>query len=109
METQGDYGSLRRKPGLPATHGNDKATEDLKDLSPGERILEVFAQQVMPIVRSPDDSKTQAPMVQPAAVATNLDEHLADLAVAEAILRSAKSRCFEPVCREGIAANELWN
>lgn len=97
-------GSLRRKP--PENQQTDKY---LEDLSPGERILDIFAQQVMPVVRSAESTRGEAEVVQPAAVAKNLDEHLADLAVAEAILKSAKSRRFESVCNEGIRANELWD
>lgn len=109
METQGNYGSLRRRPGSTDAADVNKTSEDLKDLSPGERILDLFAQQLLPVVRSADDTKEQTTRAQPAAVATNLDEHLVDLAVAEAIMASAKSRRFEPVCREGIAAKELWD
>lgn len=77
----------------------------LQELSPGEHLWALFASQVAPIARGQGDplSALQRTLeANPNDVAKNLEAHIADLAVAEALRSSFQSRRFELVQVPGI-------
>lgn len=76
------------------------STKRLQELKPGEYLWELFASQVAPIARGkgePLGALQQSLQANPDAVAENLEAHISDLAVAEALRASFRSRCFETV------------
>jgi len=80
------------------------STKRLEELTPGEHLWELFASQVAPIARGhgePLGALQQSLQANPDAVAENLEAHISDLAVAEALRASFRSRRFEAVQAPG--------
>merc|ERR1712070_569156 len=88
----------------PSPSGKDPR---LEELSPGEHLWELFASQVAPIARGQGDPLAALQRTfeaNPQDVADNLEAHLTDLAVVEAMRQSVRSRRFEPVQLPGLSA-----
>lgn len=94
----------------PFSSGKDPR---LEDLSPGEHLWELFASQVAPIARGqgePLGALQLSLQAKPQDVADNLEAHLSDLAVGEALRSSFRSKRFEPVQVPGlIAPASMWD
>jgi predicted dehydrogenase len=83
------------------------AKDQREELSPGEHLWELFASQVAPIARGQGDPLGALQLslqANPQEAADNLEAHLADLAVAEALRSSFRSRRFEAVQAPGLIA-----